>query len=137
MLALYAMKPKYKVIVKTLPQDAPKDFEMSAALIVANYFKTDIIFLRPGSMKSPDLLVKQELWELKGPRGNSKNTIHNVFVTSRKQSYNVIIDLRNSRMNEKKAFARIREAYNKRRHKKCQLLIITKRGTILDIGDIL
>lgn len=137
MLALYAMKPKYKVIVKTLPQDAPKDFEMSAALIVANYFKTDIIFLRPGSMKSPDLLVKQELWELKSPRGNSKNTIHNVFVTSRKQSYNVIIDLRNSRMHEKKAFARIREAYNKRRHKKCQLLIITKRGTILDIGDIL
>ena len=131
------MKPKYRVIVKTLPQDAPKDFEMSAALIVANHFKTDIVFLRPGPMKSPDLLVKSDLWELKSPRGNSKNTIHNVFVTSCKQSYYVIIDLRHCRMYEGKAFARIRDAYNKRRHKKCQLLIITKKGLILDIKDII
>lgn len=63
------MKPKYRVIVKTLPQDAPKYFEMSAALIVANYFKTDIIFLRPGRMKTPDLLAKNEILELKSPKG--------------------------------------------------------------------
>lgn len=88
-------------------------------------------------MKSPDLLVKQELWELKSPRGNSKNTIHNIFVTSRKQSYNVIIDLRYCKMHEKKAFARIRDVYNKRRRRKCQLLIITKKGSVLDIGGIL
>ena len=131
------MKLRFRVIVKTLPQDAPKDFEMSAALIVANYFKTDVIFLRPGRMKSPDLLVGQELWELKSPRGNSKNTIHNVFVTSRKQSYSVVIDLRYCKMHEKKALARIRDAYNKRRRKKCQLLIITKKGSVLDVRDII
>ena len=136
-VTLIRMKPKYRVIVKTLPQDAPKGFEMSAALIAANYFKTDIIFLRPGPMKSPDLLVGQELWELKSPRGNSKNTIHNIFVTSRKQSYNVVIDLRYCKMHEKKAFSRIRDAYNKRRRKKCQLLIITKKGSLLDIKDLL
>ena len=88
------MKTKYQVIVKTLPQDAPYDFEMSAALIVSNYFKTDVIFLRPGPLKTPDLLVKNEIWELKSPRGNSKNTIHNIFVTSRKQSYNVTKKMR-------------------------------------------
>ena len=131
------MKAKYQVIVKTLPQDAPYDFEMSAALIVANHFKTDVVFLRPGPMKSPDLLLKQEIWELKSPRGNSKNTIHNIFVTSRKQSYNVIIDLRRCKMNEQKAFARIRDAFNKRRRKKCQLLIITKKDEVIDISMLL
>ena len=132
-----SMKSKYNVIVKTLPQDAPYEFEMSAALLVANYFKTDVIFLRPHSLKSPDLKIRDEVWELKSPRGNSKNTIHNVFVTSRKQSYNVIIDLRRCRMNEFKAFARIRDAYNKRRRRKCRLLIISKKGKVLDIFEIL
>lgn len=130
------MKIKYKVIVKTLPQDAPYDFEMSAALLIANYFKTDVIFLRPIPLKSPDLQVKDEVWELKSPRGNSKNTIHNIFVTSRKQSYNVVIDLRRCKMNEQKAFSRIRDAYNKRRRKKCQLLIISKSGGVLDISEL-
>ncbi|MBQ3353503.1 hypothetical protein IJG89_04185 [Candidatus Saccharibacteria bacterium] len=131
------MKPRYQVIVKTLPKDAPYDFEMSAALIIANHFKTNIVFLRPGHMKSPDLLIKNEIWELKSPRGNSKNTIHNIFVTSRKQSYNVIIDLRRCRMNEQNAFARIRDAFNKRRRKKCQLLVITKHGKVIDISELL
>ena len=131
------MKVKYQVIVKTLPQDAPYDFEMSAALIAANHFKTDVTFLRPGPMKTPDLLVKNEIWELKSPRGSSKNTIHNIFVTSRKQSYNVIIDLRRCKMNEQKAFVRIRDAFNKRRRKKCQLLVITKKERILDISKLL
>lgn len=136
-VSLSNMKPKYQVIVKTLPQDAPYDFEMSAALIIADHFKTNIVFLRPGPMKTPDLLIKNEVWELKSPRGNSKNTIHNIFVTSRKQSYNVIIDLRQCKMNEQKAFARIRDAFNKRRHKKCQLLVINKKDRIIDISEFL
>ena len=131
------MKMRYQVIVDTLPQDAPYDFEMSAALLVANFFETDVIFQRPGHLKSPDLLLKNQVWELKSPRGNGKNTIHNVFVTSRKQSYNVVIDLRFCKMNEQKAFARIRDAFKKRRRKRCQLLIVTKDGNIIDISAIL
>lgn len=106
-------------------------------LIMANYFKTDVVFLRPISLKSPDLKVKNEIWELKSPRGNSKNTIHNVFITSRKQSYNVVIDLRRCKMDERKAFSRIRDAYNKRRRRKCRLKIITKRGEVVDISELL
>ena len=131
------MKIAYRVIVRTSPKDAPYDFEISAALIMANYFKTDVVFLRPISLKSPDLKVKNEIWELKSPRGDSKNTIHNVFITSRKQSYNVVIDLRRCKMDERKAFSRIRDAYNKRRRRKCKLKIITKRGEVVDISELL
>ena len=73
------MKIKYQVIVKTLPQDAPYDFEMSAALLVANYFKTDVIFLRPIPLKSPDFKIKDAIWELKALGATVKNTIHNIL----------------------------------------------------------
>lgn len=55
-------------------------FEISGALLVANYFKTDVVFLRLTPLKSPDFIVKNETWELKSPGGNSKNTIYNVFL---------------------------------------------------------
>ena len=131
------MKPKYKVIVKTLPQDAPYDFEMSAALLVANYFKTDVIFLRPISLKSPDFKINNEIWELKSPMGNSKNTIHNNIKGARKQSTNIVIDLRRCKMNKNKAFSRIRHAYKKRKRKTGRYLIIEKSGNVLDISDIM
>ena len=131
------MKIKYQVIVKTLPQDAPYDFEMSAALLVANYFKTDIIFLRPIPLKSPDLMIKGEIWELKSPIGTGKNTIHNNIKGARKQSTNIVIDLRRCKMNRNKAFARIRDVYKKRKRKTGRYLIIDKSRKILDISEIL
>ncbi len=127
------MKSKYQVIVKTLPQDAPKDFGMSAALIIANYFKIDVIFLRPGHMKTPDLLVNNEIWELKSPKGNGKNTMHNIIKTARKQSTNIVIDLRRCKMNRRKALTRIRDTYKKRKRKIGKYYIIEKDGSILDI----
>lgn len=131
------MKIKYNVIVKTLPQDAPYDFEMSAALLVANYFETDVIFLRPHSLRSPDLNIGGLIWELKSPTGNSKNTIYNNIKTARKQSINIIIDLRRCRMNEHKALSNIRNAYKKRKRKNGTYLIIKKNGKILDVREIL
>ena len=130
------MRKYYKVIVETSEKDRPYDFEMSAAILAAEYFKTDVVFLRPTPLKSPDLKINGQIWELKSPIGNSKNTIHNIFVTARHQSYNIIIDLRRCKMNINKAHARIREAFNKRRRVKCQLKIIEKTGKIIDIKDI-
>ena len=131
------MKAKHRVIVKTLPQDAPYDFEMSAALIVANHFKTDVTFLRPGPMKTPDLLVKNEIWELKSPRGNGRNTIHNAIKTARKQSTNIIIDLRRCKMNKNKATSRIKATYQKRKRKTGKYYIIEKDGKIVDVTEYL
>ena len=105
--------------------------------IIINGEVNRYIFMRPMHLKSPDLKIRNEIWELKSPTGNSKNTIHNVFVTARRQSYNVIIDLRRCKMHEQKAFFRIREAYNKRRRRKCKLLVINKTGKIVDISEII
>lgn len=133
---LPCMKNKYRVIVNTLPQDAPYDFEISAALIIAEHFKTDIVFLRPGHLKSPDLLIKNELWELKSPKGNSKNTIHNTIKGARKQSLNIIIDLRRCKLNRNKALSNIRDSYKKRRRKNGKYYVIDKNGKLLDVSDL-
>lgn len=64
---------KYKVIVETDIIDRPKDHEMRAALIVANeYFRSNVVFLRPCFYKTPDLKVKNISWELKSLLGNGK-----------------------------------------------------------------
>lgn len=131
------MERRFKVIYEMSEKDEPYDFEKTAAEIIANHFRRDIIFRRREILKTPDLIVGDQSWELKSPTGNGKNTIHNTFATSRKQSKNIIVDLRRCSMHEQKAFARIRDVYNKRRRKECGLLIINKRGQVLDISEIL
>lgn len=128
---------EYEVIVQTAKNDPPKPHEYSAACIVANYFQHKVIIERPQILKTPDFIVGQTIWELKSPIGDGKNTIHNLFITARKQSPNLIIDLRRCKMNEQKAIARIRDVYNKRRKKKCRILIILKSQVIVDICDYL
>lgn len=134
---LLGMKNTYKVIVEASPKDPPKDFEMSAALTVAEYFQTDVIFQRQQILKSPDLIVRGQIWELKSPIGDGKNTMHNNIKNGHAQSYNTIIDLRRCKMNEQRAIARLRDAFLKHRGRKCRLLIINKHGKMLDIHDVI
>ena len=68
---------KYQVIISTDLQDRPKDQELSAALILAEYFKSDVIFLRPQKDKTPDIDIGGVHWEIKSPKGDGKKTIEN------------------------------------------------------------
>ena len=77
---------KYNVIVQTDLVDVPKEHELSAALILAYHFKTDVIFLRPETKKTPDIDVNGTKWEIKSPRGNGKKTIDNNLRAAHKQS---------------------------------------------------
>lgn len=131
------MKSKYAVIDKTPKNDRPRDYELSAAQIIADYFRANVIFLRPIPMKSPDLDVRGKVWELKSPTGDSKNTIHNNFKEARKQTLNIVIDLRRCRMHETRALSRIRGAIKKRKRKKGGILVIDKHGAVLDFSDLL
>jgi hypothetical protein len=98
---------KYEVIVKTSLKDLPKEHELSAALILSKYFKSDVTFLRPKTDKTPDLEIKNIKWEIKSPRGDGKKTIENNLRGARKQSQNIVVDLRRIKMHQSKAIARI------------------------------
>jgi hypothetical protein len=123
---------KYEVIVKTDLNDRPKDHELSAALILAEYFKSDIVFLRPEIDKTPDIEVGEIKWEIKSPKGDGKKTIENNMRTARRQSLNIIIDLRRIKMHQSKAMARINFFLSKP-HQFKKVVIITKRRKIIEI----
>lgn len=96
-----------KSLLRPISGIVQKDHELSAALILAEYFKADVIFLRPQLDKTPDIAVGEVRWEIKSPKGDSKKTIENNFRTARKQSLNIVIDLRRIKMHQQKAVARI------------------------------
>ena len=124
---------QYRVIVDTDFRDRPKEHELSASILIANHFKTDIVFLRPSCQHTPDLNINGVKWELKSPLGDGKNTIKNNLHTARKQSTNVIIDLRRIKMHQAKALAHIRHYFAGHRSKIRHLLVITKSEDILDL----
>lgn len=125
-------KRKYEVIVKTSAEDAPEKHEMSAAIILAYHFKTDVIFLRPQHARTPDVDVNGVKWEIKSPLGNGKRTIDNNFSEARGQSKNIVIDLRRIKMHQAKANARIRHYLSTPHHFK-QVLVITKSKKVVVI----
>lgn len=125
-------KRKYQVIVKTSLEDAPKEHEMSAAIILAYYFKADVIFLRPKYARTPDVDVNGTKWEIKSPMGNGKRTIDNNFSEARGQSKNIVMDLRRIKMHESKAHARINFYISTPHHFK-QVLVITKSKKVVVI----
>lgn len=127
------MQKRYEVIVKTDIQDRPKDHEMSAALILAtNYFKSDVTFLRPESHKTPDIEAGGMRWEVKSPMGNSKKTIENNLRTARKQSRNIVVDLRRIKMHKIRAISRIN--YFLSRQKQIErVIVITKDQNVIAI----
>lgn len=123
---------KFKVVIETDLNNRPSDYELSAALILARYFKSDIIFLRPLKDKTPDIEVKNMRWEIKSPKGSGKKTIENNLRAARKQSLNIIVDLRRMKMHQTKAIARIHFFLSKPyRFKK--VLIITKNSEVVEI----
>lgn len=125
---------KYEVIIKTNLQDRPKDHELSAALILTNYFKSDVIFLRPQTDKTPDIEVATTnmQWEIKSPRGNGKKTIDNNFRAARRQSLNIVVDLRRIKMHKSKVVARI-NFFLSTPHRFKKVLIITKDRKVVEI----
>ena len=127
------MLRKFKVIIKTSLEDAPKEHELSAAMILGDHFKSDVIFLRPGEKKTPDVEIGDTKWEIKSPKGNSKKTIDNNLRTARKQSQNIVIDLRRAKLHQKKAEAHIRHYLASGPHNIKRLKIITKHRKIIDI----
>lgn len=122
----------YQVIVKTSVNDVPKEYELSAALILANHYKANVVFLRPQANRTPDIDINGTKWEIKSPTGHGKKTIENNFRNARGQSSNVVMDLRRIKMHQSKANARI-QSFLSKPHRFTKVLIITKGKKVIEI----
>ncbi len=102
------------------------------------YF-TDLGFdieLIPPSLTSgtrqPDFLMDGLAWEMKSSRSNGSRTIEHAVRSASRQSENIIIDLRRSKLDSERAITQITLHASRRTNIK-KLIVITKRGVRIDI----
>ena len=70
---------KYRVVEIDF-RNRPKEHELSAAILIVNHFRTNVVFLRPSCQHTPDLNVKGAKWELKSPLGDGKIRLKIIFI---------------------------------------------------------
>jgi hypothetical protein len=99
---------KYRVILPTNLKPSPARYELTAAQLLAEYFKTDVEFISRSNRKTPDFLINGVKWELKSPTGTGKRNIERQLQTGIKQSKNIVFDSRRSKIH----IARIRNLLN-------------------------
>lgn len=96
----------------------------------------DVELLPPVQRKgarTPDIRMIKLEWEMKSPRSNGKYTIEHSFRSALKQSPNIIFDIRNCKIPERKCIAEIERRFNDFK-KVNRLMIITKRQGMLDFN---
>ncbi|MDR0199352.1 MAG: hypothetical protein LBI43_02100 [Streptococcaceae bacterium] len=95
----------------------------------------EVIFLaesRGKGIKTADVQISGVIWEIKCPSGNSKQTITRQLRRAIKQSPNIIIDSRFSKIKEKDFENQLK--IDLRIHTSiARLILITKQGKILDL----
>ena len=112
----------------------PSSVEIRCAFTLLQYFNSTIEFIPKATIRTPDLRVvsKNQLWEVKDIKGNSRNTIAHNLSNAKKQSENVIITLYSTKMTPKVAIARIKaELKHTPQIKKC--LLVTKEERVVKI----
>ena len=131
------MRLNYQVHFEESGKSEPRQHEKYIARVVAEYFESDIIFLRRASSKTPDLYVLKTniCWELKSPQGGSKYTIQNNLREANKQSENVILDLTLSKLSDVQGVSRARKFVVGERSRIKRLKVLTKKLQIIDIKD--
>jgi len=94
----------------------------------------DIELIRPSNMpkmKTPDFNMLGKSWEAKSPQGKNLTTIEHAFKRAAKQSENIILDLKRTKIPTKRAVEYIQKLFNASRRVK-NLLVITKENKLID-----
>ena len=119
----------YQVIIPSDIQPLPERHEVSAAQIITGFLGADGEFIVRGSYKSPDLKIGEDFWEIKSPTGTGKRNIERQLQLAMKQSDNIILDARRSKIHISKIRSRLsyQAGITKRLSK---LLLITKSGEV-------
>ena len=125
--------PNYSVIVPKELYPKPSNREMTAAYILIDFFNSDIKFVIRNDNKTPDFLIKGRYWELKSPTGNGKYNLQHALRNAAKQSENIIIDARFSKIHINKIKNELNYQFKRSRNIK-RLLLIDKQKNIVEIS---
>lgn len=133
----YMQRPAPEVIIAATINPKPEQHEKEIATILAHYFQCTVEFLQPSrgyKQKTPDIVMCGLMWEIKSPTGSSrKNTIETQF-KGLKQSRNLIIDSRRTKLDDEYIVNQIRTESIKHRTEK--VLFINKSSVVVDLTDM-
>ena len=123
-----------KIIIPAGVKPWPHELRVAEILAMAGF---NIRFLEKSSLHTADVLLNGIEFEIKSPKSANANSLEHLLKKALKQSSNIIIDtsrMKNSRDNNVKKFL-ISQAKSRKQIKK--LIMITKRGQIIDISSMI
>ena len=124
-----------QVIIPVGHPNPPEPHEMDAAMILARHYQATIEFLAPVDdfkRKTADVKMLGVIWEIKCPKGASKSTIGTQFSRASRQSKNIVLDTRRTKLEyeriEKKVILEVKQrtALNK-------VILINKSGKVIEM----
>ena len=114
----------------------PEQHEIDAALILSRHYKCSVEFLIPVNdykRTTADVVMQGVIWEMKSPKGESKkNTIERQFKKGTKQSRNIVLDTRRTKLDDLEIEKRVLYEAKKRSSIK-KVIMINKSGKIVVI----
>lgn len=114
-------------------REAPSEHEVLTALRLAED-GMDVLFRidsREKGVKNPDVEMNQQVWELKAPTGEGKNTVDSQMKRAGKQAERLVLDLRRSELDDKKSIRDVRQGMQGRHL--TQVIVIDHAGNIVHI----
>lgn len=124
---------RYHVIIPTDLKPAPARYEITAATLLADYFKADVEFILRSNQKTPDFLINGVAWELKSPTGNGKYNVQHQIKAAAKQSANLVFDARRSKMHMAKIRNEVERNFGYTKSIK-RLILIDKNKAIVELS---
>ena len=124
-----------QVIIPTNHPSPPEQHEIDAAYALARHFQTLVEFIVPVDdykRKSGDVVMLGVVWEIKCPAGDSKSTISNQIRRASKQSMNIIIDTRRTKLRFNEIEKRAQLGVSGKSSVK-RLISINKAGKVIEI----
>lgn len=106
---------------------------MWVAWILLDFFKRDIIFVERNNIKTPDFCIDGIFWELKSPVGNGNKTIENLLRSASKQSKNIILSLKRTKIRQNRAVSDVCKFLSYDHYGINRVLIIAKNKNIIDL----
>jgi hypothetical protein len=125
---------KYNVIVPNNVKPKPEPHEIEAAEIISEHFRSDVKFIKRSANKSADIKVLKTgvMWEIKSPTGKGKHNIQHNVQDAAKQSANVVLDSRRSKIHQSKFKSEAKHQFQIVARAK-KMLVITKAHEVLEI----
>lgn len=111
----------------------PEKYEIEAAGILAQHFKTQVRFLPRNDHKTADFQIGGIAWELKSPTGLGKYNIQHALRSALLQSPNIILDARRSKIRQNKIKQELQIQFIKTPKMK-RLILITKAGELIEFS---